>query len=233
MTSDELQAFYARDLDAALRAGDPRRLSPKSARSMLAETKRGCGAELVDADSAWIWSDLHLHHRNIIRYAGRPHPSVVAMDAALLEIWRSAVGTDDVIICAGDVALAGALGRKRLAVLAGCPGRKLLVRGNHDFSRSGLPAAVGADEAAMTLLLPGDPPLVVTHVPLLRVPADSVNVHGHTHQRPAAGPQHINVCVEQLGYAPVRVGAIRRLAAERLRSGCLAAATTVEELGVD
>ena len=60
-----------------------------------------------------------------------------------------------------------------------------------------------------------------------------MNVHVHTHQRPAAGPQHINVCVEQLGYAPVRVGAIRRLAAEGLRSGCLAAATTVEELGVD
>ena len=87
------------------------------------------------------------------------------MDAALLEAWRSAVGTDDVIICAGDVALAGALGRKRLAVLAGCPGRKLLVRGNHDFSRSGLPAAAGTDQAAMTLLLPGDPPLVVTHMP--------------------------------------------------------------------
>ena len=63
MTSNELQAFYARDLEAALRAGDPRRLSPKSARSMLAQTRRGCGAELVDADGAWIWSDLHLHRR--------------------------------------------------------------------------------------------------------------------------------------------------------------------------
>ena len=85
----------------------------------------------------------------------------------------------------------------------------------------------------MTLLLPGDPPLLVTHVPLVRVPAGAVNVHGHTHQRPAAGPQHINVCVEQLGYAPVRVGAIRRLAAGRLRSGCVAAATTLEELRID
>ena len=32
MTSNELQAFYARDLAAALRAGDPRRLSPRRAR---------------------------------------------------------------------------------------------------------------------------------------------------------------------------------------------------------
>ncbi len=122
MTSDELQAFYARDLEAALRAGDRRRLPPKSARWMLAETRRGRAAELADADGAWIWSDLHLHHRNIIRYAARPHASVVEMDAALLETWRSAVAADDVIICAGDVALAGALGHKRIEVPGRLPG---------------------------------------------------------------------------------------------------------------
>ena len=88
------------------------------------------------------------------------------MDAALLEAWRSATAPDETIICAGDVALAGALGAKRLAALAACPGRKLLVRGNHDFNRRGAPAETGADQAAMTLLLPGDP--LVGPAPSLR-----------------------------------------------------------------
>ena len=47
-----------------------------------------------------------------------------------------------------------------------------------------------------------DPPLVLTHIPLLKVPAGAVNVHGHLHR--AAGPtnRHVNVSVEHTDYAP-------------------------------
>ena len=233
MTSDELQALYAENLAAGLSPADPRRLNPKSTRRMLAQTRRGRGLELADADGVWLWSDLHLHHRNIIRYADRPHATVESMNAELLEAWRAAVAADDWIICAGDLALAGALrGSDRLAAVAACPGRQLLVVGNHDLTRKGRLAETGAERTVMALLLPGDPPLAVTHVPLLRVPAGCVNVHGHTHQRPAASPQHINVCVEQLGYAPVRVGAIRHLARRRLTDG-VRASTTLQELQLE
>ena len=42
-----------------------------------------------------------------------------------------------------------------------------------------------------------DPPLVLTHIPLLKVPAGAVNVHGHLHR--AAGPtdRHVNGMLEQ------------------------------------
>ena len=89
MTSDELQALYAENLAAGLSPADPRRLNPKSTRRMLAQTRRGRGLELADADDVWLWSDLHLHHRNIIRYADRPHATVESMNAELLEAWRA------------------------------------------------------------------------------------------------------------------------------------------------
>ena len=38
----------------------------------------------------------------------------------------------------------------------------------------------------MPTLCATDPPLVLTHIPLLMVPAGAVNVHGHLHR--AAGP---------------------------------------------
>ena len=66
---------------------------------------------------------------------------------------------------------------------------------------------------AVTLAAPGDPPLLLTHVPLLLVPAGCVNVHGHVHQKESASRnRHINVSVEQLNYRPARLSDIRRLA---------------------
>ena len=41
------------------------------------------------------------------------------------------------------------------------------------------PVAVG--RTAATLFAPGDPPLLLTHVPLLQVPHGWVNVHGYVH----------------------------------------------------
>ena len=54
------------------------------------------------------------------------------MNEALLAAWKETVGEADTI-CGGDIALAGALKRERLARVRAMPGRKLLVRGNHDF----------------------------------------------------------------------------------------------------
>ena len=65
----------------------------------------------------------------------------------------------------------------------------------------------------------GDPPLLLTHVPLLQVPDGAVNVHGHLHgEESPTRDRHLNVSVEQLNYRPVRLSEIRRLA-RRLVAG--------------
>jgi len=53
------------------------------------------------------------------------------------------------------------------------------------------------DALVMTLVIHADPPLLVTHVPLVIVPDGCVNVHGHRHDvRPLEAGPWINVSVE-------------------------------------
>ena len=85
--------------------------------------------------------------------------------------------------------------------LAECPGERLPVLGNHDRDVPAL-RRTGFQKTCRTALCATDPPLVLTHIPLLTVPAGATNVHGHLHQ--AAGPtkRHVNVSVEHTDYAP-------------------------------
>ena len=158
---------------------------------MDAEARRGDRRGTYTPETGartWIWSDLHLHHKNIIRYCSRPFQSVEVMNEALLAAWRETVGEADTIICGGDIALAGALKRERLARVRAMPGRKLLVRGNHDFGRNGRPADTGSDATWMTLVITGNPTLVVTHIAMNEVPDGTVNLYGHVHNNePLAG----------------------------------------------
>ena len=47
--------------------------------------------------------------------------------------------------------------------------------------------------------------LILTHSPLQRVPADTVNLHGHIHAAPAPTRHHRNLSVERTGYQPIRL----------------------------
>ena len=234
ITAEGLQQAYARSLRGMLHpdyAG--KHVNRKSIRAMLRETEESDGATLTPqaGTATWLWSDLHLHHRNIIRYCSRPFHSVEEMNNELLCAWRDTVAAADTIVCGGDVALAGSLRGGREGSVTLMPGRKLLVRGNHDFDRRGKPAPTGIRNTSMSLLIEGDPPLLVTHIPMTRVPAGGVNVYGHTHnnERPREG-RYVNICVEQTGYRPLRLEDVRRLAAGRLADPRPRAATTLEEM---
>ena len=93
----------------------------------------------------------------------------------------------------------------------------MLVLGNHDVDPINKIRLLDIQRTALALAAPGDPPLLLTHVPLIQVPHGAVNVHGHIHDKPAPTPHHhINVSVEQLGYAPANLKDIRRLARRML-----------------
>ena len=196
--------------DQSLEKAQAGRRSVGAMRDELA--RQGVG-RFVPEDQTWLWSDLHLHHDNIIRYCDRPFKAVGEMNDVIMGAWKGAVSPRDTMLCLGDVALAGASNAQHVTTIRAMPGYKVLVRGNHDFTRRGRALETGFDRVEMALVIEGDPRLILTHIPLDDVPAGSVNVHGHVHNNEGQTGPYINVCVEQIGYCPISLDDVRRLAA--------------------
>lgn len=83
--------------------------------------------------ATWLTSDLHLFHKNIIQYCGRPYDDEYKMNDDIVNKWNACVADDDRVIVVGDLT-AGLFDRKdQLATIISClKGRKELVVGNHD-----------------------------------------------------------------------------------------------------
>ena len=72
--------------------------------------------------------------------------------------------------------------------------------GNHDVDPVNRIHPFEIDRTAVTLYAAGDPPLLLTHVPLLQMPHGTVNVHGHVQEQESPTPNrhvNVNVSVEQ------------------------------------
>ncbi len=234
MTPVQLDCAYSMQLDGTVKA----RAEKENLRHlalMAREAMNRRGAELsMPADGArlWIWSDLHFDDERIRRHAKRPFPTIRTMNWALRDRWREAVAPHDTVVCAGDLGGRRNIFGRLKPPCANLPGRKVVVLGNHDFTRfRWRERPLGTDASVMTLVIDTDPPLLVAHVPLVVVPDGCVNVHGHHHDFRAleTGPW-INVSVEQTGYRPLDVRTqvlplARVLVAGRTPEG----ATTIEQ----
>ena len=195
---------------------DLRRSLSRDGRALVAMRRlNGHRAATFNAadDRVMVWSDLHLGHENIIRYASRPFSSAQEMNRTLWANWQRHVGPDQVLVCLGDIALSRGVSDATWNRIRTLPGRKVLVIGNHDLAKDGRLRTRGFDEAYALLVSDGDPPLIWTHAPLPNVPDGHVNIHGHRHEiiGPPDSP-HINVSVEQLEYRPTSLVRLRRLA---------------------
>lgn len=147
----------------------------------------------------WVVSDTHFGHANIVRYANRPADH----EWRMIEAWAERVAPQDTILHLGDLCLCG---RERMAEIAELlPGRKLLVKGNHDQRSVSWYAEMGFTVIAPPTLSVCGWSVHLTHVPdadLVRHPRH-LNVHGHIHTETHPDRRLVNVSVEQTDYAPV------------------------------
>ena len=223
---------YATDLETWSHSQGPtKRHTRRMYRAMLRMLEQ-LPAHVLEAEGqVWLWSDLHLGHENIIRYTERPFSSVEAMDSALFDNWSDTLDDEDTLIFVGDLAMRRAIAEETWQrVREGVGRRKLLVVGNHDLTGSGSLRVSGFDQVNSLLYLPGDPPILCTHLPLASTPDTWVNVHGHTHNEAPKPSRHINVSVEQLDYRPVSLDRIRVLARELVAGRYPPGKTTLEQL---
>ena len=181
---------------------------------------RGAAVPIVDAapDTVWLWSDLHLGDPGVLRTGRRPFWTTGEMDDHLLDAWRRQVRPEDLLVTLGDVAHPAPWAHPpTVAALRNCPGRRILVLGNHDVAdreRQRLRGA-GFVEQHAAVLLATAPPLALTHVPLRRVPPTAVNVHGHLHGHPGPAGRYVNLSVEKTGYVPLRLDEVLKEAVRK------------------
>ena len=218
--AERLHALYVEELRQSLVPPVDRRVNRRQTEALI---RRACtiGPAVCTKPDAttWIWSDLHLGHDHSRTVFGRPFRTAALADTAMMEAWYEQVAEDETIICLGDITVDGEALAHHQEWWRKAPGAKWGVLGNHDVDPVNQIHPFEIDRTAVTLYAAGDPPLLLTHVPLLLVPHGAVNVHGHVHEQESPTPnRHINVSVEQLDYAPARVSEIRRLA-RRLMEG--------------
>lgn len=75
-------------------------------------------------------SDLHLFHKNIIKYENRPFNSVEEMNDYIVYKWNSKVSEKDEVYILGDFAFCN--GKQANELLDRLNGKKYLIKGNHD-----------------------------------------------------------------------------------------------------
>ena len=199
---------------------------------MLQRSRRMAPGTLREDDHArvWVWADLHLGHTKTLETFGRPFKTAKEMTDQIFSNWQQVVAPEDTILIVGDVTVHGLWGR-RLARVGEAPGRKILVYGNHEATGNEFLGCEAFDDVHSTLYVHGDPPLLLTHVPLRVVPNGCVNIHGHLHDKHVpGGTRHINVCVEQLDYQPKALTALRALAQHVIRAQTVQGATTADQL---
>jgi calcineurin-like phosphoesterase family protein len=147
----------------------------------------------------FIIADTHFNHETLVTMGERP----ADYQEQIVRNWKRLVMSHDIVIHLGDVifARASTLGE----IMAGLPGVKILVRGNHDRESDGWYLRNGFSVAVQGLLIGG---VWLTHAPQAALPDGAlINVHGHLHgghHRSTAVADHCKLfALETHGYTPI------------------------------
>lgn len=170
----------------------------------------------------WFWSDLHISHANIIKYCARPFPSTVEMNKTLITNCLTRVTQDDILIFGGDITMTSI--ETTNALLRVIPAYKINVLGNHDTHKDKL-LKLAVDETAACLELAFEnQSIFVSHYPVAErvLEPGQFNLHGHIHNTPlpaalGTGARHINMSVENTGYAPMELPTLLSTTPRRYR----------------
>ena len=153
----------------------------------------------------WFSSDWHFGHANI--YKHRPAISSEEENRERIKAdYRKLVGDRDTVFLMGDICFLP----EHLPEIAALPGKKVLIRGNHDTVNIHQMLQVFSDVWGLLHYKR----FWLSHAPVhpneLR---KRVNIHGHVHYATVDDPRYFNCCVENLwdnfGTSLVNSGQVR------------------------
>ena len=144
----------------------------------------------------FLIGDLHLNHRNIIRYCNRPFNSVEEMNKTLIKRWNNAVTDNDLVIFLGDLAM----GTNRRKWLKKLNGKIIFIKGNHDNW--------GCDYCLI------NNNILLIHNPHKVLYFNGWIIHGHHHNNTKLidkNKKRINVSCENTNYKPIELKDIMKV----------------------
>jgi calcineurin-like phosphoesterase family protein len=139
------------------------------------------------------------------------------MDEEIAKRWAATVGYDDLVFVLGDFSF----GSKEFtaSVLSNLPGRKVLVKGNHDTHSTNWYRDVGFYEVSKWAIIV-DRFYILSHEPMyLPVGSPYANIHGHLHSVRLNSPNHFNVSVELHEYQPISLDGVEAVVRGQLGEG--------------
>lgn len=140
----------------------------------------------------WIISDLHLGHKNILKYSGplRGGTTSEEHDVWLIDQINSVVKKGDLLYILGDVAF----DYNSLKLVDKIKGMKKLVRGNHDILTANKYLEYFDDIQG---LISYKGTFWLSHAPIHPLELRGrLNIYGHVHQHSIPDERYINACVE-------------------------------------
>lgn len=159
----------------------------------------------------WFISDTHFGHSNILKFERSPgvplrdFSSVWEMEGYIYDLWNETVKPQDKVYHLGDVAFT----KPALERMISLPGKKRLVRGNHDKFKTSVYMKI-FEEIYGVKQIDG---FWFTHVPMHEdsVSRAKINIHGHLHANSLNDWRYFNASVEAIDYRPVNFDEIKAL----------------------
>ena len=131
--------------------------------------------EVKQSQQIWLTTDTHFGHANMVKLCHRPED----FEKKIIDNWYQVVRPEDIVIHLGDVTWH--VKDYLDDVVAKLPGKKILVRGNHDeeslmyYMKHGFDLAVDSLSMKYRGL-----DILFTHEPKIFHEHD-INIHGHLH----------------------------------------------------
>jgi calcineurin-like phosphoesterase family protein len=156
-------------------------------------------------------SDTHFRHKNIVKFCNRPQ----GHDRQMQQNWHEVVQPEDTVLHLGDVLVW--YGPDRVAaeaIIRSLPGKKYLIRGNHDKEKDSYYENLGFQIIPEFIQEIDGKRVLFSHYPdSTRLSEWDINIHGHIHNS-GYDPKYTreldyrNVSMEVMDYKPVKLGDI-------------------------
>lgn len=152
--------------------------------------------------------DLHLGHKNIMKFGQRNFDTIEHHDEAMIDLWNSKVKSKrDLVWVLGDVAMS----TEAMKILEKAQGHKRLIMGNHDREPISEYLKYFEDIRAFEKRYG----FVMSHVPIhpneMVYRSWNYNVHGHIHdpKKNLNVDTYFNVNVDSIGLIPLELDELR------------------------